>query len=127
MSATIEQIADRANLLTASVDHGHACYIACREAGVPDNEIAMTASVVSTVLIRRELNTPMSTDAAAIMKREEAEKNARLEFVKIWAAKLGKVGRKWKQSRQAHVRKLAKHGLNSEYARKMAAEAGITL
>ena len=63
MKATIEQIADRANQLSGLMSHGEACWAACREMGVEECEVPVTANIVSTVLTNRELN-PRPTTAA---------------------------------------------------------------
>lgn len=69
MKITIEQIADRANQFSASMSHGHACFAACREMGVPESEVSVTAAIVSTALTNREINprdtTPAEKEKAA--------------------------------------------------------------
>lgn len=38
------------------MSHGWACYAACLEAGVPEDEVPVTAEVVSAMLTNREMN-----------------------------------------------------------------------
>ena len=73
----MERIADRANELTGSVSHGHACYMACREAGIPEAEVPSTASIVSAMLINRELNPHESEESRlAYVARKQAQAQA---------------------------------------------------
>lgn len=127
MNPTIEQISNRAEQLTASMSHGQACFAACRELAVSEDEVASTASIVSAVLTNREMNIPVSPEMVLNWKKAESDRKAQMDFVSKWACAVGKTGSKGKQSRQGHLRKLAKHGLKSEYAFKMAAQAGIPL
>lgn len=58
MKTEIEIIADRAAELAATLSHGQACFLACREAGIPEAEVPSTASIVSAMLTNREINPP---------------------------------------------------------------------
>jgi hypothetical protein len=51
----IESIAARASQLETSMSHGKACFLACREAGVEEMEVASTASVISSVVTNHAL------------------------------------------------------------------------
>ncbi len=53
--------------------HGYACYAACREMGVEESEVPMTASIVSTELTNREMNPRVPT---AVEKEKAAAKAA---------------------------------------------------
>jgi hypothetical protein len=65
MTASIEQIANRANELSGSMSHGQACYAACQEFEIVESELASTASIVSTVLTNREISRDRTPETAA--------------------------------------------------------------
>lgn len=63
--------------------------------------------------------------AAAGVAGWEARHQAARELVHQWAEATGRTGREHKQVRQSRIRRIVKHGLASEYARKIRAEAGM--
>lgn len=70
----LDQIVARADQLALVMSHGHACYAACRELGVPEEDVPATASIVSAELLNRELNPRRTTPAedAAIARTTAA-------------------------------------------------------
>lgn len=83
---------------------------------------------LAEVIARRELDRNLSAlPSLAVCVDSTPEHGAARAFVSAWAACVGKTGRAGKQSRQGHIRKLMRHGLGSDYARKMAAQAGLTI
>lgn len=93
-----------------------------------DEAVAKGAFDEAEAIAWFELTKDMNRDAISAAEAYCArikEHAAVCDFVRIWAAKTNRVGGKGKQSRQNHIRKLMKHGLKSEYARKMAVEAGL--
>lgn len=81
------------------------------------------AEVIAWRQLTNNLNTPVN-DWTEVGKIERLHLACR-EFVAVWARRTGREGRGGKQSRQNHIRKLMKRGLNSDFARKMCLEAGI--
>lgn len=72
-----------------------------------------------------ERDEPVIRAGAAALSALEKQHELVREFVSLWAQQLGRTGRKWKQSRQNHIRRLMQHGLTSDYASKMRTQAGI--
>ena len=64
----LKNIALRAAQLEGLLTHGHACYAACREAGIQEHDIECAASIVSTMLtngVTGENPRPTAEDWAA--------------------------------------------------------------
>jgi hypothetical protein len=118
VKTNIEQIARRANELSGSMSHGQACYAACRELGVEEDEVASTASIVSAEITNAEIQammraapTPEQFAAARVEEKEIQKLSMRLGI--LLSA----------QNRQNVRRRLRKHGLASEYGRALQARA----
>jgi hypothetical protein len=80
------------------------------------------AEVIAWEILLSDLNRDSDVAAKLHAERERLHEAVRA-FVFIWADKTDRAGRKWKQSRQNHIRRLMKLGLQSEYAKKMLAQA----
>lgn len=72
-------IVERAAVLEVTMNHGDACFLACREAGVPELEIPALASVVSAAVINRPLPKAEPVVLTDAMRRRFAADQARLE------------------------------------------------
>lgn len=80
------------------------------------------AEVIAWEILLKDLNANAEVSAKIHANQERLHESVRA-FVSVWAAKTSRTGKGSKQSRQGHIRKLMKHGINSEYAQKMLDEA----
>ena len=104
-------------------DWNFLCAVPDFNAALEDRELGVAEVIARTRLFARD---QASIERGAIaMVSFDREHGAVAEFVSRWAMATGRTGRAHKQSRQAHIRKLVKHGLASGYAEKMKAEAGM--